>query len=195
MDLSIPKCCDFLHSSFPLWDPALNVVAAPAAVCLTLGAEHAAALVPGILSPISHILLENSLSSAGLGSPSLVWVQDKPLGVSFILSNLHISELQMVGLGFKETELCGTLMNLGWTVPLLALKKTWGEGKCFDPWGGEGALDWAAKTTCRRTSSVTSCPRWSCSPWPLLVQVQRSSMLACPRPEAAGSQQDGFSVF
>lgn len=93
-------------------------------MCLTLGTEHAAALVPGILSPISHILLENSLSSAGLGSPSLVWVQDKPLGVSFILSNLHISELQMVGLGFKETELCGTLMNLGWTVPLLALKKT-----------------------------------------------------------------------
>lgn len=72
MDLSIPKCSDFLHSSFPLRDPALKVVAVPAAVCPTLGAEHAAALIPSILSLISCILLENSPSSAGFKGHSSV---------------------------------------------------------------------------------------------------------------------------
>lgn len=196
MDLSIPKCCDSLHSSFPLWDPALNVVAAPAAVCPALGAEHAAALLPGILSPVSRALLENSPPSAGLESPSLVWVQEKPLKVSFIQYQHFTDTWAANSLGFKETEICCTLMNLRWTVSLLASKKTWDEGECFDPWGGEGALDWAAKCTCCRTYSAASPPGWSCSPWPLLVQeVQRSNTLACPRPEAADSQQDGFPVI
>lgn len=156
MDLSIPKCCDFLHPSFPSWDSSLIVVAAPAAVCPALGAEHAAALAPSILSSISHILLENSSSSAGLTSPSLVWVQQKPPEVSFLLWQFTDIWTANGGTRFKEGELWCTLMNLtGWTVPLLVLEKIpWVEGQYVDHWGGEGVLGWAVESTCSRTSQV-----------------------------------------
>lgn len=142
------------------------------------------------LPHFTHPIRKQPFLSRVQGSQFGVSAREKPLKVS-----LQISWLQMVGLGFKITDFCCTLMNLAWTVPLLALKEIREEGKCFDPWRGEGALGWAVKTFCCRTYSVTSLPRWSCSPWPLLVQeVQRSNNVCLPKARGSWLPAGWFSL-
>lgn len=184
MDLSIPEHCNSLHSSFPSWDPGLSI-AAPAAVCPALRAEHAAAPVPSILSPILHILLENSPSSAGLESPGLVWVQEKSLKVSFILQNFtyiwtanggtikkqsfHVNELRMDCASSCLEE------NLKWRQVFWSLR-----GRRGPVLSCQSHL--LQDLFCNFTSQVVLS-----SLTLLLQEVQKSNMPACPRPEAVDS--------